>query len=711
MSPNPDSLIGGSGGGRMTRAMRIQAGLVTIASVALLALAVWAGFGQAVQQRNERAILSARMIERALTRTLESVETMLVSIAEDTAAALRDGDDTLATSRNRIHEALRFAPHIRQIVIARGKTILADSNGSAGQSLDLDSIGLSEGQDGRLSQGLRIGARLETRYLPTLDSPPATVTGRSIVAVGLTVAGGPAGSAPITLCMALNGSYLDAFFADIGLGAGSAHALVRLDGGLLTGAGIDPFDDRGNDQGNDQGQGWTGLLRPVVQAGADEHFYAGESVWWPEASTAVRLSSRYPVAVMLRVLHRDTLREWAGENRGMLLALMAATMAVVAGIGVLMRGAMRRARLQQQVELLFHAIEQSPMAILITEADGTIRYVNPAFTDLLDYRPAEVIGRNPRLLQSQRTSRDTYTSLWDSIGAGKVWRGEFLNKTRNGAIVHVSSTISVMRDAGGATTHLVGVMVDVTEARRIEMERESLLARLDRAHGDLQRFAEVSAHHLQEPVRRLVSFAQLLKAQLADRTDDADSVYFLNVIESQASRMRVLLRDIQLYLAADPPRSEVRTIDTDTVVAAVLKRMADRIDEAGAQVVTHTLPPVLADGRRLTQALEIVVGNAVQHRRPGSPLTIRIGAERAGTRVRIAIADNGPGIPERFHERVFGVFERLNPTQDGESTGIGLAILRRIVENLDGRASVENTPGGGATFVLDLPAGPDETGA
>ena len=694
MSAIPDSLA--PHGGEMPRAILVQAVVVTVASILLLVLAVWASFDQAVQERNERAVVSARMVERALTQTLESVETSLISIAEDSLSGLRDGDINFAIARNRIREALRFAPHLRQIVIVRGATVLADSSETGGESLDLERIGLSVRKNGGLNQGLQIGTRLEGRFLPTKNAPPAAaVGGRSFITVGVTV-GGPNGSGPITLIAALNGAHLDTFFTDVGLDAGGAHALVRLDGVPLI--------------GTPGGQGWASLLRPVVAAGADERFYEEGPLWWPDSSTAVRLSSRYPMSVVLRASHRDTLRGWTERNRVMLLVLIAATATVVVAVGVLLRGTIRRTRLQSQVGLLFHAIEQSPMVVLITSAEGTIRYVNPAFTALLGYAPDEAVGQNPRMLKSDRTPNETYTTLWETISGGQAWRGEFLNRTKDGSIVNVSSTVSAMRDAAGVTTHFVGMMADITEAKRIETERESLLVQLDRAHGDLQRFAEVSAHHLQEPARRLVSFAQRLHARLAGKLDDRDIAYSLTVIEDQAGRMRGLLRDIQLYLAADQPLGAARATDVAGVLRTALERMADRIGEAGVEVAQGELPPIVTDPPRLQEVFAIVIGNAVQHHQGERPLKIHVSGEQTEDRVRYRVADNGPGIPEEYRDRVFRVFERLHTTPGDGGTGIGLAIVRRIVESTGGVVTIEDTPGGGTTVVLDLPCEPGGNG-
>ncbi len=453
---------------------------------------------------------------------------------------------------------------------------------------------------------------------------------------------------------------------------------------------------------DDAGGIWRAPMRSVIESGGEEWFQTASHHGWPVSATAVRLSTRYPVGVILRYSHWDTLRAWAAQNGMVLGALAAATAAVIAALGFLLRDALRRARLQAQVRLLFHAVHQSPMVVVITDARGSILYVNPAFTSLLGYAPAEVIGRNPRFFRSRRTPGETHESLWATIVSGRPWTGEFFNRRKDGGVVHVSSTISAVRDASGVTRRYVGMMADIGEIKRIEREREALLVRLDRAHADLRRFAEVSAHHLQEPTRRLVSFAQRLRSRLIGRQNDPDVEECLSFIESQAIRLRALVRDVQLYLAADQPLGEPRIVHPEELAAQAAARLAKRIKEAGATVDIAELPSIRADASRLQEIFVILIDNALRHG-GATGARISVAGERVKDRARFRVMDRGPGIPEEYRERVFRVFERLNSAPGDDSSGIGLAIVRRIVEAAGGTVEVEETPGGGATIVFELP--------
>lgn len=230
--------------------------------------------------------------------------------------------------------------------------------------------------------------------------------------------------------------------------------------------------------------------------------------------------------------------------------------------------------------------------------------------------------------------------------------------------------------------------------------RQKAQTALERAHAELQRFAEVTAHHLQEPARRLASYAQLLSEQLAGRMEDEEAMLALHFTGQQAGRLQNLLRDVQLYLVADQPRGPVAILDARAVLNQVLQRLQSRLQAARAEVVIGALPPVRLDAPRLSDLWAVALDNALRHGVSSQPLRLEIAGDRIDNRIRYRISDNGPGIAPEYRERVFRVFERLTST--GESTGIGLAIVRRISESTGGRAGIDETPGGGCTVWFEL---------
>lgn len=254
-------------------------------------------------------------------------------------------------------------------------------------------------------------------------------------------------------------------------------------------------------------------------------------------------------------------------------------------------------------------------------------------------------------------------------------------------------------------------------ARALERDRgaqEALMKRLDAANDDLFRLTEVSAHHLQEPVRRLVSFSQRLRGLVQARSEPEVIEPTLAQIDDDGRYLRSLLNDIQAYLAiihvvpshgSAPPQA-----DTRAVVEEVCRGLQSAIAQAGAEVIVGALPPVAMASGQLSQVFRQIIDNGLKFRRPDLAPRIGISAEDVGGRVRLRITDNGIGVPVAMRERVFRIFERLHPRSTYAGTGIGLAMVRRIVENAGGTVWLEEPPGGGTLVGIELPAGGgDET--
>ncbi|QKS30303.1 MAG: CHASE domain-containing protein [Candidatus Accumulibacter similis] len=237
----------------------------------------------------------------------------------------------------------------------------------------------------------------------------------------------------------------------------------------------------------------------------------------------------------------------------------------------------------------------------------------------------------------------------------------------------------------------------------------TLELRVAQRTADLQRFAEVTAHHLQEPARRVATYAGRLRSQLAGRVDDPEALLSLEFIGQQAGRLQELLRDAELYLSADQPRGPIECCAVEPVLQSLLAKLAGPLAEAGARISIGPLPPALIDLPRLGDLFRVAIENALQHGRGTQALHIDVSGERTGEWVVYHVSDDGPGVEEEYRGRVFRVFERLSSSGDG--TGVGLAIVRRVTESCGGQAWIEEAPGGGCRLVLQLPAAEQSAGA
>jgi CHASE1-domain containing sensor protein/nitrogen-specific signal transduction histidine kinase len=242
------------------------------------------------------------------------------------------------------------------------------------------------------------------------------------------------------------------------------------------------------------------------------------------------------------------------------------------------------------------------------------------------------------------------------------------------------------------------IAMTLTKKLRLKQENLTLI------NADLLQFTNVAAHHLQEPTRRIISFVQRLKNALIDSSTTNEEIAFtLNFIEQSALRQRALVRDIQLYLAATQPRGEIELIKVKEVLTKVLESRLNLIQETQAVIEYGQLPFVMIDRPRLYDIFSILLDNALRYNQADCTPKIRIYGELKNNRAYYYVEDNGIGIASEYHERIFLVFERLQVSNNADSTGIGLAIFRRIIQSCNGSVNVKETLGGGTTIVFDLP--------
>jgi len=266
---------------------------------------------------------------------------------------------------------------------------------------------------------------------------------------------------------------------------------------------------------------------------------------------------------------------------------------------------------------------------------------------------------------------------------------------KDGTRLNISLTVSPVKDAHGRVTGASKVARDITEQVRQETA-------LKQANADLQQFAYSASHDLQEPLRMLTIYSQLLERNFAERLGEQGKEFIRQVAES-ARRMDELLRDLRAYAqvsAANPgPPDE---LDAGEALSKALENLRALIVESGASIRVGDLPRVHMRAFQLEQIFQNLIGNAIRYR-GSAPPSIEISAVRLGDEWRFAVKDNGIGIAPEFHQQIFCVFKRLHSSSEYPGTGMGLAICQRSVESAGGRIWVESEPGKGSTFYFTIP--------
>ncbi len=249
------------------------------------------------------------------------------------------------------------------------------------------------------------------------------------------------------------------------------------------------------------------------------------------------------------------------------------------------------------------------------------------------------------------------------------------------------------------------------EARTAELEELSAkleervqerTAKLWRSNKELEQFAYIASHDLQEPLRMVASFGELLALRYQGKLDDKADRYIHFMVEG-ACRMQALINDLLAYSRVSSKAKPLEPVDGNKVLESALENKKITLGESHADIVSDRLPVVFADRLQLVQVFQNLVGNAIKFHGEEPP-KVRVSAERDGDRWIITVADNGIGIEETYTERIFQIFQRLHQRGEYEGTGIGLAIVKKIVEREGGRIWVESEPGAGARFRFTLPA-------
>jgi PAS domain S-box-containing protein len=375
-----------------------------------------------------------------------------------------------------------------------------------------------------------------------------------------------------------------------------------------------------------------------------------------------------------------------------------------------------RKQTEEKVRQLSHAMEYSPVLVVITDLRGNIVYVNRLFCEVTGYSIEESIGQNPRFLKSGESSPAMYQALWARITSGETWRGEFRNRKKNGELYWESGVISPLLDATGRATHFVGFKQDITERKRAELENEQ--QRNQMAH--LSRIATVSelssslAHELNQPLAIILTNAQAAQRFLAQEPPDvAEARDILADIVSEDQRAGEVIRRLRSLLKQG--QTSLLPLDVNETVKVVLHlTRSDLIWQSVMvrQSLSDNLPLVSGDHIQLQQVLLNLILNACDAMAANPPENryLTLTTAHCEGAVRISVSDSGCGLPPDA-KRIFEPFY----TTKQHGLGLGLSICTSIVRAHQGRlwgetrgeAEVSNgaaTARGGATFHLELPA-------
>jgi two-component system CheB/CheR fusion protein len=379
---------------------------------------------------------------------------------------------------------------------------------------------------------------------------------------------------------------------------------------------------------------------------------------------------------------------------------------VGAQVGALLGRVYERTRAEERLRKLSEAVEQSPNAVIITDREGTMEYVNPAFCQTTGYGFDEAIGQSPRLIKGNETPRAMYEDLWRTITAGDTWRGELHNRKKDGTMYWDYAAITPILDGAGKITHFLGIQSNITERKEAEeraRQRDSDLAHMARLNT-MGEMASMLAHELNQPLTAIVGYTNGAARRL--RTQPGADPELLEVLDHTAEvakRAAEIVGGIRKFIRKED--NAPQAVHINEVVREVLDLLGAEVRRSGISIETDLasgLPPVEGDTIQLEQVLLNLVRNGIDAMKPVTDrdhmLELRTLINGDGE-LEIVVRDTGVGLPAEEASRIFDTFVSTKSS----GLGLGLSISRTIVEAHSGRIWGETAGEHGMAFHVSLP--------
>ena len=348
-------------------------------------------------------------------------------------------------------------------------------------------------------------------------------------------------------------------------------------------------------------------------------------------------------------------------------------------------------------------LEAAPDAMVVVNQAGEIVLLNVQAEKQFGYRRDELVGQKVKNIIpegfAERLLADALRSAEDAL-AQQIGTGIDLNGLRKyGSVFPIEIMLSPLESSEGIL--VTAAVRDITKRKRAEAHLLQKVEELNRSNEELEQFAYIASHDLQEPLRMVASYTQLLSRRYKGKLDsDADE--FISFAVDGASRMERLIKDLLAYSRVGTETKDLLDTSSEEALQQALINLRGAVEESGAQVTHDPLPIVVADEMQLIQLFQNLVGNAIKYQNPGIPRVHISAARDSEKRWKFSVQDNGLGIDSQYFEKIFGMFQRLHKREEFEGTGVGLAICKKIVERHGGSISVESQLGHGSTFCFAL---------
>jgi PAS domain S-box-containing protein len=340
--------------------------------------------------------------------------------------------------------------------------------------------------------------------------------------------------------------------------------------------------------------------------------------------------------------------------------------------------------------------ELEDFALFLATPEGRITTWNRGVEKVFGYTEPEWLGQHASLIftEEDRAAGIPEQEMRTAAAQGRCVDVRW-HRRKDGIRVYMTGILKALREEGGTLLGYSKVFFDDTPRKQLEDA-------LTQSNADLQQFAFVASHDLQEPLRTVSSFAELLRRRYRSQLD-AEADQMLGFLVEATQRMSTLIRDLLAYSQLAQQESRASSVHLDDDLETALSLLRTSIEQTGAVITHDPLPNIEVDRNQMVRLFQNLLGNAIKFHKPHEPPRIHVSAERQGEEWMIRVADNGIGFPAEQAEAIFAPFKRLHSTREYPGSGIGLAACQRIVERYGGRIGAESKVGEGATFWFTIP--------
>lgn len=465
-----------------------------------------------------------------------------------------------------------------------------------------------------------------------------------------------------------------------------------------------------------EGQGWLAVLHPDDRAHTLAAWNAAvqTSTLYATRHRLRRQSGEY-IAMQVRAVpvldDQGAVQEWVGVHNDVRAVQAAEQTLRNLNSELEARVQERTGRLAEVTRFSTLLLTAAGEGVFGLDAAGRTTFANPAVGRMLGYPVESMIGSEQHaLIHHHHEDGRPYPlgecPIHQTLRDGQVRRVDAdVFWHAQGHAVPVAYIVTPTTDEQGAVTGAVVMVQDITERQQAQRALQAAVTDLERSNHDLEQFAYVAGHDLQEPLRTLGNYTHLFTRRYRGQLD-AHADQYLNFIQGAVERMHSMIQDLLAFARVGQNEGAQRTLSLDALLRAAEQNVHAALQDSGGQLIWDTPHSVRGQASLLTQLLTNLIGNALKFSRPGLAPEVRVTSQAVGGHVQVSVQDNGIGIAPEYAERVFEIFQRLHQRDSYAGNGMGLAICRRIVEHHGGRLWLESVPGQGSTFHFTLPSVP-----